>query len=52
MNVGSWYFFDVPVYRLREDKYYAAMNQRIEDVLFPTNSRDSETLRERDREIR
>ncbi len=50
MSTGSRYFFDVPVYRLGEEKYYAEMNHHIEDVLFPPTSRGSETQRERDRE--
>lgn len=42
------YFFDLPVYRLTADAYYAARSEYI-DVLFRPGSPDEQHLRELDR---
>lgn len=49
MNVGFRYFFDVPVYRLTEDKYYTEKNQYIDRAVFLPNSPLSSALREQER---
>ena len=49
MNAAVHYFFDVPVYRLKEDRYYTEMGDYVENTLFPPGSHDVEVLREMDR---
>lgn len=49
MTSAERYFFDVPVYRLSEERYYRDMAQHIDDVLFPPEDQLSNTLRELDR---
>lgn len=49
MTSAERYFFDVPVYRLSEERYYRDMAQHIDDALFPPEDRLSNTLRELDR---
>jgi hypothetical protein len=49
MNVAPRYFFEVPVYRLKEDQYYTAMGEYVENTLFPPGSLNAETLREMDK---
>lgn len=43
------YFFDLPVYRLTADAYYAARTAYIDNTLFRPGSPDEQCLRERDR---
>lgn len=42
------YFYDIPVYRLSEERYYRERETYIDGVLFPENSPYSLSLRERD----
>jgi hypothetical protein len=44
--LGDMYFFDVPVYRLREDRYYDERDRYIDNAMFPPSSPYSERLRE------
>lgn len=46
MKTGSRYFFDLPVYRLTEDRYNADRDRAVEDALFPPNAAHVEQLRE------
>ena|SRR5437763_2075027 len=43
------YFYDIPVYRISQEKYYSGMDQHIDRVLFPEDSPYSDTLREREK---
>lgn len=49
MKTAERNFFDVPVYRVSEEKYYQDMRQHIDKVLFPPEDPFSNTLRELDR---
>ena len=40
------YFFDVPVYRLPEKRYYAERERFVEDTLYPKKSRTADFARE------
>jgi len=42
-------YFDVPVYRLKEDWYYAELHHYVENTLFRPRSPDAEALREMDK---
>lgn len=44
------YFFDVPVYRLVEEKYYSDQNRFVEGILFPPDDPNSENRRKKERE--
>lgn len=46
------YFFDVPVYRLAEEKYYSDQNEFIDSTLFPKDDSYSAKLRELERNDR
>ena len=48
MTSPERYFFDVPVYRLPEDKYYREMEQHVDRTLFPPEDSLSNSLREMD----
>lgn len=39
------YFYDLPVYRLPEERYYRARDAHIDRILFPSNYPSSKTLR-------
>jgi hypothetical protein len=39
------YFFDVPVYRLAEDKFYRDQKKYIEKMMYPGSPQESESLR-------
>jgi hypothetical protein len=47
--MGVKYFFDVPVYRLPEDRYYRERGAYIEGVLFLKDSPYADDLRARDK---
>lgn len=49
MRTPERYFYDVPVYRLEEERYVDDLNRHIESTLFPDSDPLSSTLRERDR---
>lgn len=49
MTSAERHIFDVPVYRLPEERYYRDMEQHIDGVLFPPKEQLSNTLRELDR---
>ncbi len=42
------YFYDLPVYRLRRDEYYAAQDEYIEQTLFRPGTPDEPELRQRE----
>jgi hypothetical protein len=42
-------FYDLPVYRLSRDAYYAARDTHIEKVLFRTGTSDEQAMREREK---
>jgi len=42
------YIFDVPVYRLPEEKYYSERRKYIDEQIFPPNDPDTETRRQRE----
>lgn len=42
------YFFDVPVYRIEERRYYAERDQWIDRILFPPNNPYSSVRREKE----
>lgn len=44
--VAARYFYDIPVYRLPEKRYYRERDEYIEGVLFPKDSPDSQSLRQ------
>lgn len=46
--VATRYFYDIPVYRLPEERYYRERDEYIDDVLFPKDSPYSQSLRERE----
>lgn len=43
------YFFDVPVYRLAEERYYREREAHIDRVLYPPESPHSAAMREKDK---
>jgi len=43
MNEAMRYFYDVPVYRLKEDKYYDERAAYIRNVLYPPHGPTAET---------
>ncbi len=43
--VSTRYFFDVPVYRLPEDKYYHERDKYIEGVIYPHGSPSNDAMR-------
>lgn len=49
MKTAERYFYDVPVYRIAEDRYLEELIRHTEKVLFPADDPLSATLRERDR---
>lgn len=49
MTYAERHFFDVPVYRLCEERYYRDMEQHIDNVMFPPEDQLSNALREMDR---
>jgi hypothetical protein len=46
--VATRYFYDIPVYRLPEDKYYFERDEYIDGVLFPKDDPFSQSMRERE----
>ena len=42
------YFFDLPVYRLKEDDYYRQRDAHIDRAMYPPDDTYSEAMRERD----
>jgi hypothetical protein len=44
------YFYDVPVYRLTQEKYHAGLDQYIDDIMYPSNDHMSARRREMHRE--
>lgn len=48
MRAPVRYFYDVPVYRLEEERYADDLNHHIESTLFPISDPLSSALRERD----
>ena len=48
--MGYKYFYDIPVYRIPEDRYYRERDAYIDSVLFPPNSASSPMLRQREQE--
>ncbi len=42
------YFYDIPVYRLPEDRYYRERDEHIDGVLFPEDSSFSKSRREKE----
>ena len=46
--VATRHFYDIPVYRLPEERYYRERDEYIDGVLFPKDSPDSQSLRERE----
>ncbi|MEI6545123.1 MAG: hypothetical protein WCL60_16530 [Methylococcales bacterium] len=43
--VASRYFFDIPVYRLPEDRYYRERDKYIEGMIYPEGSPFNEAMR-------
>jgi hypothetical protein len=46
--VSTQYFYDIPVYRLSEERYYRERDEYIDGALFPTDSPNSQLLRDRE----
>lgn len=46
--LADFYFFDVPVYRIEEDKYYSERDRWIDQILFPPNDPYSSKRREKE----
>ena len=44
--IGVFYFFDCPVYRIQEAKYYDEANAFIEETMFRPGSPEEESLRQ------
>jgi hypothetical protein len=44
--VTARYFFDIPVYRLPEKRYYAERERFVDDILYPENSRTADLMRQ------
>ena len=44
------YFYDVPVYRLPREQYYAKRNAHADSILFQVGTPCEATLRRRDKE--
>lgn len=42
------FFYDIPVYRLPEEKYYRERDVHINSILFPKDSPFSESMRQKD----
>ena len=47
--MAPWYFCDLPVYRLPEERYYAERDTFIDQIIFRSGSPDEAILRQRDR---
>jgi hypothetical protein len=43
---GKHYFFDIPVYRIKEDQYYLERDAHLERILYPPDASWAEELRE------
>lgn len=46
--MATRYFYDIPVYRLPEERYYRERDAYIDGVLFPNDSPFSQSLREKE----
>jgi hypothetical protein len=46
--VASQYFFDIPVYRLPEERYYRERDKHVEGVVYPEDSPFNEVRREKE----
>lgn len=47
--MASWYFCDLPVYRLPEERYYAERDTFIDQIIFRSGLPDEAILRQRER---
>lgn len=47
--MAPWYFCDLPVYRLPEERYYAERDTFIDQIIFRSGSPDEAILRQRER---